>query len=341
MPIRNLSFDEVIDRLLNLRQPYLSDYLAMYSSWYGGIVTDPSLMMVPIDDHLINRGDGVFEVFKCVDWNMYALGRHLDRMKWGMEQLGLKCPVAPPNLIEIIRRTILAGNSGTCLTRLYVSRGPGGFSASPYESVANQLYVVVHALKPQSPEKRETGVSLVTSSIPMKPGFLANVKNCNYLPNVLMKKQAEDAGACFSVSIDENGFLGEGGRVSHPSFYAHFAGHHREPGVRTGSIPGRLGTDRRLPDRYHAGTGLRRGRDDGFRHFPGYPAHCRIRRPQDWRRTARSGFPKTARTSPRRSVEKQGDVHPGQTGMNRRKPSFRAGLNRSIDIDLRSPMKIQ
>jgi branched-chain amino acid aminotransferase len=210
MPIRNLSFDEVIDRLLNLRQPYLSDYLAMYSSWYGGIVTDPSLMMVPIDDHLINRGDGVFEVFKCVDWNMYALGRHLDRMKWGMEQLGLKCPVAPPNLIEIIRRTILAGNSGTCLTRLYVSRGPGGFSASPYESVANQLYVVVHALKPQSPEKRETGVSLVTSSIPMKPGFLANVKNCNYLPNVLMKKQAEDAGACFSVSIDENGFLGEG-----------------------------------------------------------------------------------------------------------------------------------
>jgi branched-subunit amino acid aminotransferase/4-amino-4-deoxychorismate lyase len=210
MPVQNLSFDEVMDRLVSLSQPYFSDYLAMYSSWYGGIITDPALMLVPVDDHLINRGDGIFEVFKCIDWNMYALHRHLDRMSGGMKAVGLKMPVDSDELIEIIRGTILAGNSGTCLTRLYVSRGPGGFSASPYESVANQLYVVAHTLKYPAPEKYEKGVFLVTSSIPIKPGFFANVKNCNYLPNVLMKKQAEDAGADYSVSLDEKGFLAEG-----------------------------------------------------------------------------------------------------------------------------------
>jgi branched-subunit amino acid aminotransferase/4-amino-4-deoxychorismate lyase len=210
MPVRNLSFDEVIDRLLSLRQPYFSDYLAMYSSWYDGIITDPALMMVPVDDHLLNRGDGIFEVFKCVDWNMYALDRHLQRMKGGLETLGLKIPVDRDLLIEILRRTILAGNSGTCLTRIYVSRGPGGFSANPYESVANQLYVVAHALKPTAPERYEKGVTLITSNVPIKPGFFANIKNCNYLPNVLMKKQAQDAGADYSVSIDEKGFLAEG-----------------------------------------------------------------------------------------------------------------------------------
>ena len=29
----------------------------------SGIVTDPKLMTVPVDDHLVHRGDGVFEAF--------------------------------------------------------------------------------------------------------------------------------------------------------------------------------------------------------------------------------------------------------------------------------------
>ena len=32
----------------------------------------------------------------------------------------------------------------------------------------------------------------------------------NYLPNVLMKKEAVDAGVQYTISIDEDGFLGEG-----------------------------------------------------------------------------------------------------------------------------------
>jgi branched-subunit amino acid aminotransferase/4-amino-4-deoxychorismate lyase len=210
MPVRNLSFDEVIDRLISLKQSYFPGYFAMYSSWYGGIVTDPALMLVPVDDHMVHRGDGIFEAFKCIDWNIYALDRHLDRMQNGLDAFSLKIPVDRIRLLEIIRGTILAGNSGTCLIRLFVSRGPGSFSASPYDSIASQLYVVVTTLKKPTPERYENGVSLVTSTVPIKPDFFANIKNCNYLPNMMMKKQAEDAGAFFSVSIDERGFLAEG-----------------------------------------------------------------------------------------------------------------------------------
>jgi branched-chain amino acid aminotransferase len=44
----------------------------------------------------------------------------------------------------------------------------------------------------------------------VKKSYFANIKSCNYLPNVLMKKEAVDAGVQYTVSIDENGFLGEG-----------------------------------------------------------------------------------------------------------------------------------
>jgi branched-chain amino acid aminotransferase len=44
----------------------------------------------------------------------------------------------------------------------------------------------------------------------LKKDYFANIKSCNYLPNVLMRKEAEDAGVDFTVSIDEQGFLAEG-----------------------------------------------------------------------------------------------------------------------------------
>lgn len=210
MSVPILSFDQLVDRLLSMRKPHFSDYLAMYSSWYGGIVTDPALMTVPVDDHIVHRGDGVFEVFKCTDWNIYALDRHLDRMQSSMDAFFLEPPVSREQMIEIIRETIRAANRGTCLVRLFVSRGPGSFSASPYDTVGSQLYVVVLAREPADPETYRDGVKLVTSGIPVKFDYFANMKNCNYLPNVMMKKEAADLGSDFSVSVDENGFLAEG-----------------------------------------------------------------------------------------------------------------------------------
>ena len=72
-----LSLGEYYKALGRWRQPYHADYLAQYSSQVGGIVTDPALWNVPADDHMVHRGDAVFEVFKCVDGRAYCLGDHL------------------------------------------------------------------------------------------------------------------------------------------------------------------------------------------------------------------------------------------------------------------------
>ena len=210
MSVPVLSFDQVIDRLLSIRQPYFAKYLAVYSSWYGGIITDPTLMMLPLDDHIVHRGDGVFEAIKCAGWNIYALARHLERMKCSLAASFLEPPVDDERLIEIVCATVRAGNIGNCIVRIFISRGPGSFSANPYESVGSQLYVVVTAHEPTSPEKYEKGVKLVTTDVPIKTNYFATIKNCNYLPNVLMKKKAVDGGADYSVSLDEKGFLAEG-----------------------------------------------------------------------------------------------------------------------------------
>lgn len=182
-------------------------YAAMYSSWLGGIVTDPNLMIVPIDDHGFHRGDAVFEAAKAVDGKIYALDRHLDRMHVSAGKIGL---TMPKNLREIAIETTRASALSNAILRYYVSRGPGGFTTNPYESVGSQTYLVITPLTPPSAAKYEAGVSAMTSAVPIKEGFFSTVKSCNYLPNVMMKKEAVDAGVDFTVSIDHEGVLAEG-----------------------------------------------------------------------------------------------------------------------------------
>lgn len=208
--IRKFSFDEMVDRLIALKVPYHENYLAMYSSWYGGIVVDPALMMVPVDDHLVHRGDGVFEAFKCIGGNIYGLERHLDRLERSARGVFIDLPCDRSTTTRIIRATVRAAGVRDAMVRLFVSRGPGGFSTNPYECPASQLYVVCSRFQPIPAERYEKGVTLKSSHVPIKMAYLANMKSCNYLPNVLMKKEAEDLGVDYTVSIDDEGYLGEG-----------------------------------------------------------------------------------------------------------------------------------
>jgi len=42
-------------------------YLAMYSSIFGGITIDPEAMVIPMDDHMVHRGHGVFDTAAIMD----------------------------------------------------------------------------------------------------------------------------------------------------------------------------------------------------------------------------------------------------------------------------------
>jgi branched-chain amino acid aminotransferase len=102
------------------------------------------------------------------------------------------------------------GGAKECLIRVLLSRGPGSFSTNPYDCPETQLYVNVFRHSGVRESYYREGIPLVTSPVPIKKSFFANIKSCNYLPNVLMKMDAIRAGCEYSVSLDEEGFLAEG-----------------------------------------------------------------------------------------------------------------------------------
>jgi branched-subunit amino acid aminotransferase/4-amino-4-deoxychorismate lyase len=183
---------------------------AMYSSVTDCIVNDQSIMAVPVDDHMVHRGDGVFESFKCMDGSIYNLDAHLERLERSCVQLGLALPVPMDEMADIVVQTVQAGGRRNVLVRLLLSRGQGTMGINPYACYHSELYIVVYELPQASTDALPEGVSVALSKVPIKSGIFATVKTCNYLPNVLMKKEAVDLGVDFTITLDEQRNLGEG-----------------------------------------------------------------------------------------------------------------------------------
>ncbi len=65
--LRMLTGEDVIEELRGLRRRQPVKYSAFYSSQLGGVVTDPALMILPFDDHMVHRGHGIFDTAAIVD----------------------------------------------------------------------------------------------------------------------------------------------------------------------------------------------------------------------------------------------------------------------------------
>ena len=91
-----LGGDDVLARFKALRSRQPVKYWAFYSSQLGGIVTDPALMVLPFDDHIVHRGHGIFDTAGLVGGKIYDLEAHLDRFLLSAERSKLRLPGSRP-----------------------------------------------------------------------------------------------------------------------------------------------------------------------------------------------------------------------------------------------------
>ncbi|KAG7031718.1 D-amino-acid transaminase, chloroplastic [Cucurbita argyrosperma subsp. argyrosperma] len=206
-----LGSSQVLERLRASRenQENQPQFLAMYSSVVGGITTDPAVMVIPIDDHMVHRGHGVFDTAAIVDGHLYELDQHLDRILRSASMAKINLPVSydREKIKNILIRTASASKCRNGQLRYWLSAGPGNFLLSTSGLHQPALYAIVIQGKPPSPPK---GIKVITSSIPMKPPQFATMKSVNYLPNVLSNMEAEEKGAYTAIWLDSEGFIAEG-----------------------------------------------------------------------------------------------------------------------------------
>jgi branched-subunit amino acid aminotransferase/4-amino-4-deoxychorismate lyase len=101
MTIPILDDQAVFEKMTAPKNYPSEEYYAFYSSWFGGVVKSPGLMVLPMDDHLAHRGDGVFEAMKAEGRSVYLMDAHLQRLFKSAESIALTSPFNPEKMKEI------------------------------------------------------------------------------------------------------------------------------------------------------------------------------------------------------------------------------------------------
>src|SRR5436190_4894277 len=214
-------------RALRSRQPV--EYRAFYSSQLKGIVTDPALMVLPFDDHIVHRGHGIFDTAAIVAGKIYDLDAHLDRFLLSADRSKLRLPGSREEMRDIIIQTTAASGRRDGSIRYWLSSGPGSLELTPSRGAEPGFFVMIFAGL-LYPERWYTeGLRVMTTTYPIKAPLYAITKATNYLPNVLMQMEAKEKGCDNGVFIDEAGHLGESsnmnvafvtrdGMLAHPKF---------------------------------------------------------------------------------------------------------------------------
>lgn len=186
-------------------------YWAYYSSTFGGIVTDPRLMLLPSDDHGVHRGHAVFDtanITPLAPGKLYGLSMHLDRLLRSARDAKIAHSFSKDHLRSIVLGTVAATKQRDGgFVRYWLTAGPGDYSIHPAHCTAS-FYCVVHE-DPHSFSVPTQTSAAVTVPVPLKPPALARMKTTNYMLNAHVQIAAVEAGADIGVQFTADSYLQE------------------------------------------------------------------------------------------------------------------------------------
>ena len=204
-----LSSDEYLEKMLAVPRVFSNDILAFYDHRVGAICADPKLMLIPLDDHVAHRGDGVFESVKYLNGRLYQLEAHLERLKRSADGLYLDLPCSWEELRELILATASAGKDPNGQMRILIGRGPGGFGIDPAECPVSSIYLAAYRFQTKPESWFAAGLRGYRTSIPAKQAYIAKLKTANYVPNMLMVREGREKGADTAFCFDDSNYLAE------------------------------------------------------------------------------------------------------------------------------------
>lgn len=156
-------------------------------------------------------GDGVWEALRLHHGVLVFLDEHLDRLWAGFASIGMDPKLTKEELVEKVWETLRANKMDDGVhVRIMVTRGIKKTpSQDPRLTISGPNLVIIAEHKMASPESKEKGVTLFTSTIRRgSPDYLDPRLNCHSkLHEVQALVQAIEAGADEALMLDVNGFV--------------------------------------------------------------------------------------------------------------------------------------
>ncbi|MBU2938385.1 aminotransferase class IV [Lacinutrix sp. C3R15] len=156
-------------------------------------------------------GDGIWEALRLHKGVLVFLKDHLDRLWQSAATVGMQFPFTKEELVAEVWKTLNINNMQDDVhVRIMITRGIKKTpSQDPRLTISGPNVVILPEYKKASPESKEKGITLFTSTIRRgSPDYLDPRLNCHSkLHEVQALIQAIEAGADEALMLDVNGFV--------------------------------------------------------------------------------------------------------------------------------------
>ncbi|GBD99953.1 branched-chain-amino-acid aminotransferase [bacterium BMS3Abin07] len=166
---------------------------------------------IPVFDHGLLYGDGVFEGIRIYNGNVFRLREHIERLYQSAKALYLKIPVSKDEMEDAVLRTVEINKKANGYIRLIVTRGEGPLGIDPFQCKRATVIIIVADIHLYPEEYYKKGIEIITASTRRMSSDCLDprVKSLNYLNNVLAKIEARQAGCLEAIMLNRDGFVAE------------------------------------------------------------------------------------------------------------------------------------
>jgi len=179
--------------------------------WLDGKLVDEAEARIPVLDHGLLYGDGVFEGIRVYDGRVFELEAHLRRLYESAKVIRLDMPMSSSELAGAVKKTVEANGLVDGYIRLVVTRGIGTLGLNPLVCKNGHLFIIADKIQLYPEELYENGMKVVSATTVRNHPLAIppQVKSLNYLNNILAKIEALDNNVPEAIMYNHEGYVSE------------------------------------------------------------------------------------------------------------------------------------
>lgn len=145
-------------------------------------------------------GDGIYEVIPAYGGRLFRLDAHLARLRYSLGEARLTDPYPLAQWHEVLQGVVDRNSGGNVSVYLQVTRGAASMRDHRFPAgVAPTVFAMAAPLAPVAQQALDDGIACVTrEDIRWRR---CDIKTISLLGNVLLRQQAEDAGAAETILL--------------------------------------------------------------------------------------------------------------------------------------------
>ncbi|HOB87087.1 MAG TPA: branched-chain-amino-acid transaminase [Bacillota bacterium] len=167
---------------------------------------------VSVFDHGFLYGDGVFEGIRAYNGRIFRLKEHIRRLYQSAHHIMLEMPYDEETMARNVVETVRANHLKDAYIRVVVSRGVGDLGLDPRKCKECSVVIIADSIVLYPDELYEQGLKVI--SVPTRRNAVdaldPQIKSLNYLNNILVKIEANQAGVMEAIMLNRDGYVTEG-----------------------------------------------------------------------------------------------------------------------------------